>query len=75
MIEEEFKILLEKEWTIEEREIIKRIMEGLLYYKKLLPKTLKQDVLSALELCNKLKDESDELHKKIKLLLNEQQTE
>lgn len=75
MIEEEFKILLEKEWTIEEREIIKRIMEGLLYYKKLLPKTLKQDVLSALELCIKLKDESDELHKKIKLLLNEQQTE
>jgi hypothetical protein len=59
MIEDEFKLLLEKEWSEDERVMIQRIMEGLLYYKKLLPKGLKADVINALQLCNKLKDQLD----------------
>jgi hypothetical protein len=55
MIEEEFKLLLDKSWTDEEREMIKRIMDSLLYYKKLLPKSLKNDIIAALQLCNNLK--------------------
>lgn len=55
MIEDEFTRLLEKDWSEEERQMIQRIKEGLLYYKKLLPKSLKADVIAALQLCNNLK--------------------
>lgn len=65
MIEEEFKKLLEKEWSEEERQMIQRIMEGMLYYRKLLPKALKADVISALQLCNKLKHQLDILIAKV----------
>ena len=34
MIKEEFEKLLMREWVEEEREMIKRIMDGILYYKK-----------------------------------------
>lgn len=65
MIEEEFKKLLEKEWSEEERQMIQRISEGLLYYRKLLPKTLKTDVIAALQLCNKLKHQLELLMAKV----------
>lgn len=61
MFEEEFEKLLEKEWNEEEKDVIKRIMDGLLFYKKLLPKTLKNDVMLALQLCIRLKDELEQL--------------
>jgi len=61
MIEEELSRLLERQWTDEERSMIKRIMDGLLYYKKLIPKALKNDVVSALQLCNRLKSQLEEL--------------
>jgi hypothetical protein len=64
-MEEEFKKLLEMNWEESERDMIKRIMDGLLYYKKLLPRTLKNDVAAALELCNKLKDELEALREKV----------
>ncbi len=72
MIEEEFNKLLEKEWTEEERQMIQRIMEGLLYYRKLLPKALKADVISALQLCNNLKHQ---LEDKIKQTVGESKNE
>ena len=61
MIEEELSRLLERQWTDEERAMINRIMDGLLYYKKLIPKALKNDVVSALQLCNRLKSQLEEL--------------
>lgn len=61
MIEEELSRLLERQWTDEERAMINRIMDGLLYYKKLIPKALKNDVVSALQLCNRLKLQLEEL--------------
>lgn len=57
MIEDEVKKLLEKEWSEEERKIIQKTTDGLFYYRKLLPSSLKADVIAALQLCNKLKDE------------------
>lgn len=65
MIEEEFKKLLDKDWSEEERQMIQRIMEGLLYYRKILPKSLKADVVSALQLCNKLKHQLEVLVNKV----------
>lgn len=67
MIKEEFEKLLLLEWNDEEREMINRIMEGILYYKKLLPKTLKNDVISALQLCNTLKVKLENLEKLIEI--------
>jgi hypothetical protein len=65
MLEEEFEKLLNKKWdTEEEQQLIKRIMEGILYYKRFLPKTLKDDVILSLQLCNKLKSELEELKNK-----------
>jgi hypothetical protein len=59
MFEEELKILLEKSWTDEERGLIVRLTDNVLYYKKLIPKSLKQDILDALKMCNSLKIELD----------------
>lgn len=61
MIDEKFKILLEQNWTPEEEELIKKIMSGVKYYTKLLPKNLKKDIVDALELCHKLKVELESL--------------
>jgi hypothetical protein len=57
MLEEEINKLLEKEWDSEERELVKKIMDGILYYKRFIPKNFKDDVLMAIQLCNKLKNE------------------
>lgn len=65
MIEEEFQKLLAKEWIEDERQMIERIMKGMLYYKKLMPKSLKADVVSALQLCNKLKHQLEHLVKRV----------
>jgi hypothetical protein len=37
--------------------LIKKIMSGVKYYTKILPKNLKKDIADALDLCNKLKTE------------------
>lgn len=63
-MEQECDQLLQKNWTEEQKSLIKRILENVLYYKKILPKTLKNDIISALKMCNELKDELDELKNK-----------
>lgn len=65
MIEEHFESLLQREWGNKEKEMIQRIQDGILYYKKLLPKTLKADVIAALQLCNNLKCELELLQKRL----------
>lgn len=65
MFEEELKILLEKTWSDEERNLIVRLTDNVMYYKKLLPKSLKQDILDALKMCNSLKIELDVYRNKI----------
>ena len=65
MFEEEMKRLLEKDWEEDEYTLINRLMENLVYYKRLVPKTLKSDIIAALEMCNRLKMELEVLRKKI----------
>lgn len=65
MFEEEMKKLLEKNWEEDEKTLINRLLENLVYYKRLMPKALKLDIIAALELCNKLKVELEDLRKKI----------
>lgn len=68
MIKEEFQKLLMKEWNEEEKQMIVRIMDGILYYKKLLPKSLKEDVICALNLCNTLKTKLENYENEIKMI-------
>lgn len=66
MFDEEVKSLLEKEWTEEEKLLIQNLISTVVYYKRMLPKTFKQDILSALQMCNSLKIELDLYRKKCK---------
>jgi len=79
MFEEQLKILLEKKWTEDELKLINRLTSNLGYYKKLIPKSLKQDIAEALQMCNLLKVEL-ETYKEINflqksLIKNEEQAE
>jgi hypothetical protein len=60
MYEEELNILLNSKWTEEEKSIISRLTDNLMYYKKLVPSSLKKDIFITLQLCNKLKTEFEE---------------
>jgi len=64
MLEDEVKSLLEKEWTDEEKELITNLISTVTYFKRMLPKTFKQDILCALQMCNSLKIELDLYRKK-----------
>ncbi len=59
MFEEELQLLLEKKWEEEERVMLNKLIDNLMYYKKLLPKSLKKDITDALQMCNLLKLELD----------------
>lgn len=60
-MKEHFKELLDNNWSNEEKEIIDRIMNGLVFFKKLIPNSLKTDIVSAIKLCNELKSENEKL--------------
>ena len=60
-LEQEFAKLLEMTWENEDKIIIQKIIDGVMYYKRLLPKGLKTDIILALELCMKLKNKLDSL--------------
>lgn len=57
MFEKELELLLEKNWTEEELKMINKLLDNLTYYKKLIPKSLKQEIAVALQMCNNLKVE------------------
>jgi len=72
MIKDEFKRLLDKDWTIEQKTLITNIMQSVIYYRKLLPRSLETNIIDALKLCNTLKDELEELRReKLTTLQNE----
>ena len=54
---EQTNALLNHDWTSHEKNLIKRLTDSLLYYKYLLPKNLKVDIVAILEMANKLKHE------------------
>jgi hypothetical protein len=60
LLEESNKLLASK-WTEEENILIKRMLDMLNFYNYLIPKTIKQDIKSILEMANRIKCEYDEL--------------
>ena len=71
MFEKELQLLLEKKWTEEEVTMINRLLETLQYYKKLIPKSLIQEIVAALQMCNTLKTELDTFREKCNCLQKE----
>ena len=57
MFEQEIKLLLMKKWNDEEKAMLNKLLDNLAYYKKLIPKSLKNDIIAALQMCNLLKIE------------------
>jgi hypothetical protein len=51
--------LLLKEWLECERELIKRMVENVVSYKRLIPKSIKEDIIALLQLANKVKSDFD----------------
>ena len=54
---EQTNALLNHDWTSDERTLIKRLVDSLLYYKYIIPKNLKSDVVAILDMANKIKHE------------------
>ncbi|NBP00580.1 MAG: hypothetical protein EBU90_10730 [Proteobacteria bacterium] len=64
MLDTELDNLLKQSWSEEEMQQLQKLADCLKYYKKLMTKTLKTDLVIALEICNRLKIELEELRKK-----------
>lgn len=58
---EQNNCLLNQEWNPEEKAMIKRLVDTLLYYKYLIPKNLKQDIVNVLDMSNKIKQDYTKL--------------
>ena len=63
---EESKILLEKNWNDDQKILLKKAIDNMLFYKNFITKSVKQDIASVLELSSTIKDEYDILKNKIK---------
>ena len=67
--------LLEQNWTDDEKTLLKKLSDNLLYYKKLIPASLKQDLVAVLRMANAFKSEHHLYKSKLenlkKLLLQE----
>lgn len=74
MFEKELELLLSKNWEKHEMDMLNSLTSNLKYYKKLLPKSLKDELTSALRMCNELKLELENFRQKCKCN-NEIQTE
>jgi hypothetical protein len=55
--------LLSKNWLTSEKELIQRLLDNIISYKSLIPKTTKKDITELLILSNHIKEEYDELKK------------
>jgi hypothetical protein len=63
---EEANKLLASNWEDSEKELVKRMIDSLVAYKSLIPKSLKQDVKAMLQMANRIKAEYDLLLEKYK---------
>jgi hypothetical protein len=59
LLENELKLLQEKEWNEEEKKMVDSFIENIKYYRKLIPSGLKKDICEAIQMCNVLKIELD----------------
>lgn len=60
--------LLERDWTKEDRELIRKLIDNLVSYKHFLTKTIKQDITSVLELAIHIKDNYEGLKDKLNII-------
>jgi hypothetical protein len=60
--------LLEKSWEAEEKILLKKLSDNLLYYKNMIPKALKLDVIAVLELANTIKSDYDILKLRLEII-------
>lgn len=72
MFEEHFNELISKDWSMEDKALIERVCKSLSYYKKLIPTTLKNDIVYALEMCNRLKGRMEELERQLGCKMDDQ---
>jgi hypothetical protein len=63
---EEANKLLASNWEDHEKDLVKRMIDSLIAYKALIPKSLKNDVKAMLQMANRIKREYDELLEKYK---------
>ncbi len=63
---EEANKLLASNWEDHEKNLVKRMIDSLIAYKSLIPKSLKNDVKAMLQMANKIKGEYDELLERYK---------
>ena len=63
---EEANKLLASNWEDHEKDLVKRMIDSLVAYKSLIPKSLKQDVKAMLQMSNRIKAEYDLLLEKYK---------
>ena len=59
-MEKEISCLKEKEWNEKEKLMINNLIENLNYYKRVIPKSFRNDICEALQMCNELKNELDD---------------
>ena len=65
---EKIEELLKREWTEEDRKIIDSLQANIKYYKKFIPKAVIEDIMKAIDLCGRIKDNNDILVSEIELL-------
>lgn len=63
---EEANKLLASNWEDHEKNLVKRMIDSLVAYKSLIPKSLKNDVKAMLQMANRIKREYDELLERYK---------
>lgn len=63
---EEANKLLESNWEEHEKQLVKKLIDSLISYKALIPKSLKNDVKAMLQMANRIKSEYDDLLDKFK---------
>ncbi|NBU34018.1 hypothetical protein EB118_03610 [bacterium] len=61
MFEDSLQVLKRQTWKDEELQLICKLEESLMYYRKLMSKTLKTDLSIAFEMCIRLKIELEDL--------------
>ena len=72
---DEANILLESSWEDKDKVLIKRMVDSLISYKRLIPNTLKDDVKTILVMANRIKADYDILLEKYNKEIADKQPE
>ena len=62
-VKQQLDNLLAHDWEDEQKSLLSRVFEHITYYNRIIPKSMKEDILAILLLANGLKSELDDLKK------------